>query len=87
MTLQLPRVLALAPSGVSDSGLVVAGSRAGALGVLDFGITFDAEPACEAVRRVAGRHRLAECSGGFGGRIRTSDRDRSRLWVNRPRPS
>ena len=53
MTSSLPRIVTLAPSGLSDPGMVVAGCRASALGVLNFGIRFDAEAVREATRNVA----------------------------------
>lgn len=48
----LPRVIALSPTGSTDPGVVVAGCRAGALGVLDLGFGFDAK-ATEAAHRIA----------------------------------
>ncbi|MEA2591626.1 MAG: hypothetical protein QOD62_1457, partial [Actinomycetota bacterium] len=53
MMMSLPRIVTLAPSGLSDPGVVVAGCRSGALGILDFGFRFDAEAAREAAVRAA----------------------------------
>ncbi|HMB03887.1 MAG TPA: beta-ketoacyl synthase N-terminal-like domain-containing protein, partial [Isosphaeraceae bacterium] len=53
MTREIPRILTLAPGGLNDPGVVVAGSRAGALGVLDVGLRFEAGAAVEAARRTA----------------------------------
>ena len=55
MTSVLPRVLALAPTGLLDPAPVVAGSRAGALGVLDPGPNPgpDVGPTLAALQRVA----------------------------------
>src|SRR4051794_29603824 len=53
MTWLLPRVWALSTSGQGDPGVVIAGSRAGALGLLDFGLRFEAGAAGRAVRRAS----------------------------------
>src|SRR3954452_18415636 len=53
MTSSQPRIVTLAPGGLRDPGVVVAGCRAGALGVLNFGIRFDVEAAREAAERAA----------------------------------
>lgn len=49
----LPRILTFSPGGLTDPGVVVAGSRAGALGVLDLGDRFEVEAAQEAATVVA----------------------------------
>src|SRR5438105_1044910 len=68
MTLSLPRILTLSPGGQEDPGVgvVVAGSRAGALGVLDFGIRSDAG----AVREASERASRYLGGRGFGLRLR-----------------
>src|SRR3954468_18974562 len=53
MTLSLPRIATLAPCGLVDPGVVVAGCRAGALGIFNFGNRFDAEATYEAATRAA----------------------------------
>jgi acyl transferase domain-containing protein/NAD(P)H-dependent flavin oxidoreductase YrpB (nitropropane dioxygenase family)/NAD(P)-dependent dehydrogenase (short-subunit alcohol dehydrogenase family) len=53
MSLTIPRVLALAPSGWFHPALVVAASRAGALGVLDVGLDFEPERIRAALREIA----------------------------------
>src|SRR5512142_3405711 len=53
MTREIPCILTLAPGGLTDPGVVVAGSRAGALGVLDVGLRFEAGAVVEATRRTA----------------------------------
>src|SRR4051794_26827790 len=65
MTLSLPRLITLSPTGLADPGVVVAGCRAGALGVLDFGTCFEVETARAAAGRVA---RYLD-GGGFGLRL------------------
>ena len=67
MTLSLPRIVALAPGGVADAGVVVAGSRAGALGVLDFGFGVEAGSVRMAAERAAGY--LRRQGLGFGVRL------------------
>ena len=53
MTRQIPPILALAPEGLSDPRVVVAGARAGALGALDSGQRFETEAVIAAAGRVA----------------------------------
>src|SRR4051794_40798041 len=53
MTRPIPRILAVAPGGLIDPGIVVAGSRAGALGVLDAGFRFEAGALLEGAGRVS----------------------------------
>ncbi len=50
---EIPRILAYAPSGRSEPGLVVAAGRAGGLGVLDFGFDFRAKEAIGSARQAA----------------------------------
>ena len=54
MSWNIPRVVALGPSGLSSSPLVVAACRAGALGVLDYGFGAETEEVLEAAHRVSG---------------------------------
>lgn len=54
MSWNIPRVVALGPSGLSSSPLVVAACRAGALGVLDYGFGAETEEVLGAANRVAG---------------------------------
>ncbi|MEO6810492.1 MAG: beta-ketoacyl synthase N-terminal-like domain-containing protein, partial [Isosphaeraceae bacterium] len=53
MTTTIPRVIALAPSGLTSAGPVVAACRAGALGAFDFGIGYQAKAAIAAALNVA----------------------------------
>src|SRR5690242_1607339 len=53
MTLQLPRVMAVSPSGRRDPGVVVAACRAGALGILDLGFVFRFEADLGALQRTS----------------------------------
>ena len=53
MTSHFPRIIVLAPGGLVDPGVVVAGCRAGALGAFDFGLGFDPGRAAEAARRAS----------------------------------
>src|SRR3954469_14652154 len=53
MTWLLPRVWALSTSGQGDPGVAIAGSRAGALGLLDFGLGFEVGAVSAAVRRAS----------------------------------
>jgi NAD(P)H-dependent flavin oxidoreductase YrpB (nitropropane dioxygenase family) len=51
--LHVPRIIALAPCGSAEPGVVVAACRAGALGALDFGVDFSASLAVDAASRAA----------------------------------
>src|SRR5262245_1874778 len=53
MKLPIPHIVTLAPAGLADPGVAVAGSRAGAVGVLDFGFGFDGEAVLRAAEGVA----------------------------------
>ncbi len=53
MTRPIPRMMTVGPGGLDDPGMVVAGSRAGALGVLDAGFRFDAGSCIRTAERVA----------------------------------
>jgi NAD(P)H-dependent flavin oxidoreductase YrpB (nitropropane dioxygenase family) len=50
---RVPPIVALAPCGTAEPGVVVAACRAGALGVFDFGIDFSAGLAVAAIERAA----------------------------------
>ena len=53
MSRSLPRIFAVAPDGPDGSCIVVAAGRAGALGMLGFGIRSESAPIVEGARRVA----------------------------------
>ncbi|HEV3163691.1 MAG TPA: beta-ketoacyl synthase N-terminal-like domain-containing protein, partial [Isosphaeraceae bacterium] len=53
MSSSVPRVLALGPAGMPQPGMVVAASRAGSLGILDFAIGSDLDGARAAARVVS----------------------------------
>jgi acyl transferase domain-containing protein/NAD(P)-dependent dehydrogenase (short-subunit alcohol dehydrogenase family) len=53
MTHPIPRILTVGPGGFDDPGMVVAGSRAGALGVLDAGFRFDEESCVKVAEHIA----------------------------------
>src|SRR6516225_377317 len=62
--LGLPRLIALAPLGRVEPGVVVAACRAGALGSLDFGIDFSAGSVADAAAQV-----VRFCERPFGLRL------------------
>src|SRR3982750_1410590 len=53
MTLLQSRVMALSPSGQGDASVVIAGSRAGALGVFDYGFGDLSQVDARALRRAS----------------------------------
>ena len=71
MTLSIPRVLALGPTGQEHPGLVVAAGRAGGLGFLDFGFGIEADRAIAAMTGVGrywtGRYGLRIAAGSLAG--------------------
>ena len=69
MTLHLPRIVAYSTSAAGDPGMVVAGSRPGALGVLDFGLGVGTDQDFEVIRRTSrflGERRFGLEHSGLG---------------------
>src|SRR5947209_6566626 len=71
----LPRVWALSTTGQGGSGVVVAGSRAGGLGILDLGVCADED----AARRTLCRISALLKDRAFGLRVPAGDRLESML--------